>query len=168
MCSLPTSSAVGNLWYFFSSSSSELSVSSKFSRVWSFCCKNLKNSGSLFFNRDSCSLCSEALPFFFASLKKWNKHMQLPLDIYFILLSHRWLSVTRIIVQFQNTHMTAEADLSFFLLIFLLSPFCLGASSWQPSSPSESMSPDWRNSSNERSSSFLAKVTGQWNTHKEE
>lgn len=64
----PTSSADGNLWYFFSSSSSELSVSSKFRSVWSFCCRNLKNSGSLLFNLESCSLCSEALPFFFTSL----------------------------------------------------------------------------------------------------
>lgn len=68
-----TSSADGNLWYFASSSSSELSSSLKFKSDLSFCCKNLKNSGSLLFNLESCSLCSEALPFFLPSLEEHSK-----------------------------------------------------------------------------------------------
>lgn len=68
-----TSSADGNVWYFASSSSSELSSSLKFRSDLSFCCKNLKNSGSLLFNLESCSLCSEALPFFLPSLEEHSK-----------------------------------------------------------------------------------------------
>lgn len=71
-----TSSADGNLWNFASSSSSELSSSLKLSSDLSFCCKNLKNSGSLLFNLDSCSLCSEALPFFLPSLEEHSKSSQ--------------------------------------------------------------------------------------------
>lgn len=146
-----TSNADGNLWYFFSSSSSELSVSSKFRSVWSFCCRNLKNSGSLSCNLDSCSLCAEALPFFFTLLLRLKKKK----NTYY----HISDNTEKVNDRQQRTHILDAEDFTSFFLVFLLSPFCFGVSSSESPSLAESSSPDSRNSSTVRSSNFLTKKT---------